>query len=124
MANLLKLACVERAPFADGHRFGATGAYERLSGRVDFLVDPASQPQAGIVDIDRAPRDQRGLVAFTSDFMLLKPVDLSAGNRRLLFDWANRGNKRCLQFFNDAAHSNVPTSLAHAGNGFLMRRGY
>ena len=29
-----------------------------------------------------------------------------------------------LQFFNDAPASNDPRSLAHAGNGFLMRRGY
>jgi len=29
-----------------------------------------------------------------------------------------------LQFFNDAPASNDPRTLAHAGNGFLMRRGY
>ena len=42
----------------------------------------------------------------------------------VFFDYGNRGNKRALQFFNDAPHSNDPLSLAHAGNGFLMRRGY
>ena len=49
---------------------------------------------------------------------------MAKGNRRLFFDWANRGNKRCLQFFNDAPGSNDPRSASHAGNGFLMRRGY
>ena len=49
---------------------------------------------------------------------------MKAGNRRLFFDWGNRGNKRCLQFFNDAAGSNDPAPWRHAGNGFLMRRGY
>jgi hypothetical protein len=63
-------------------------------------------------------------VHFSADFMLLKPTKMALGNRRLFFDWANRGNKRCLQFFNDAPNSNEPTTLAHAGNGFLMRRGY
>ena len=29
-----------------------------------------------------------------------------------------------LQFFNDVPASNNPRTLAHAGNGFLMRRGY
>ena len=29
-----------------------------------------------------------------------------------------------MQFFNDASHSNAPITLAHAGNGFFMRRGY
>jgi hypothetical protein len=41
-----------------------------------------------------------------------------------LFGYGNRGNKRELQFFNDAPASNDPRSLADAGNGFLMRRGY
>lgn len=56
--------------------------------------------------------------------MIAKPVDMGAGNSALFFDYGNRGNKRALQFFNDAVHSNDPISAAHAGNGFLMRRGY
>ena len=56
--------------------------------------------------------------------MILKPMDMARGNRRLFFDYGNRGHKRALQFFNDAPHSNDPISLAHAGNGFFMRRGY
>jgi hypothetical protein len=123
-ANRLELAVVERTTFADGACFGETGAYERIAGRAHFAVDPVGKTQAGVVDIDKAARDARGLVRFTADFQLLKPVDLKSGNRRLLFDWANRGNKRCLQFFNDAPGSNDPRTLAHAGNGFLMRRGY
>jgi hypothetical protein len=97
---------------------------ECLRGSAGAAVDPAAKAQAGIVDIDKAARDARGLVHFTADFLLLKPVDMKNGNQRLLFDWANRGNKRCLQFFNDAPGSNDPRSSAHAGNGFLMRRGY
>ena len=124
MTNRLELSVVERTAFADGETFGATGAYERIAGRARFAVDPASKAQAAVVDIGKAPRDAKGLVQFTADFQLLKPLDMKAGNRRLFFDWANRGNKRCLQFFNDALGSNDPRTLAHAGNGFLMRRGY
>jgi len=124
MTNRLELSAVERTPFAEGHSFPGTGAYEKVAGRVRFAVDPTQRAQADIVDIDKAPQDAGGLVHFTADFMLLKPVNVANGNRRLFFDWANRGNKRCLQFFNDAPGSNDPTTLAHAGNGFLMRRGY
>ena len=124
MTNRLELSAVERTPFAEGHSFPGTGAYQKVAGRVRFAVDPTQRAQAGIVDIDKAPQDAGGLVHFTADFMLLKPVNVANGNRRLFFDWANRGNKRCLQFFNDAPGSNDPTTLAHAGNGFLMRRGY
>jgi alpha/beta hydrolase family protein len=63
-------------------------------------------------------------VPFAADFMILKPRDMRQSNRRVFYDYGNRGHKRALQFYNDAPHSNVPITLAHAGNGFFMRRGY
>ena len=124
MSNRIELSITRRFPFAEGHEFGIVGAYERLVGRVSFAVDPDGPAQRGITDLDKAAKDVEGLVHFTGDFSLLKPVDSARGNRRLFFDYGNRGNKRMLQFFNDAPASNDPHSLAHAGNGFLMRRGY
>ena len=64
------------------------------------------------------------MVEYSTDLYILKPVELARGNRRLIYDVNNRGNKRIVQFMNDALHSNDPSSAAHAGNGFLMRRGY
>jgi hypothetical protein len=124
MANHLSIRLDDRRPFAGGHRFGDSGAYERLSGRVLFAVDPLAPAQADVVDIGKAPRDADGLVRFEADFMTLQPVDPDTGNRRVFFDYGNRGHKRALQYFNDAPHSNHPLTLDHAGNGFLMRRGY
>jgi len=114
----------ERAPFANGTGFGACGPYERIKGRARIAIDPASPDVAGITDLDKAPRGDDGRVHLATDLLILKPLDLDRGNRRLLFDWGNRGNVRCLQFFNDAPGSNDPRTAAHAGNGFLMRRGY
>ena len=124
MGSRIELAITERFAFADGHEFSAVGAYERLVGRAHFGVDPNAPAQHGVVDIDKAPVDAEGFVRFTADFSIVKPVDPGRGNRRIFFDYGNRGNKRILQFFNDALASNDPRSLAHAGNGFLMRRGY
>jgi len=124
MSVTLALTVEERIPFAGGHAFGEAGAYERLTGRVRFQADPSATTQPLVVDLDKAPRNAEGLVDYAADFCLLKPVDLARGNRRLFFDYGNRGNKRCLQFFNDAPGSNAPATLEHAGNGFLMRRGY
>ena len=124
MTNRVKLSIAERLVFAEGHAFGAVGPYECLIGRAHFAVDPGAPAQRGITDIDKAPTDLEGLVHFTGDFSILKPVDPARGNRRIFFDYGNRGNKRVLQFFNDAPASNDPRTLAHAGNGFLMRRGY
>jgi len=124
VTNKIELEIVERGAFADGHEFGATGTYERVRGRAHFAVDPTAAAQAGIVDIDKAQRNAASLVEFTADVFILKPLDPARGNRRLFFGYGNRGNKRELQFFNDAPASNDPRTLQHAGNGFLMRRGY
>jgi hypothetical protein len=124
MTNLIELSVSDRRAFADGHEFGDVGPYERLSGRAVFAVDPLATPQRDVVDLENAPRDADGLVRFEADFMILKPLDMARGNRRLFYDYGNRGHKRALQFFNDARHSNDPLSLEHAGNGFFMRRGY
>ena len=57
MANAIELRITERFAFADGESFGTAGPYERLTGRVRFAVDPLAPAQAGIVDLDKAPRD-------------------------------------------------------------------
>ncbi len=124
MANQIRLEISERIPFADGHEFGAVGTYERLRGRAYFAVDPKAPAQADVVDLDKAPVNAEGLVELAADVCILKPLDPARGNRRLFFGYGNRGNKRELQFFNDAPASNDPRTLREAGNGFLMRRGY
>ena len=122
MNDSLELRITGREPFADGHSFGDAGPYERLVGRARFAVDPDAPAYADVVDLDRAPRNSAGLVEYTADVCMLKPA--GPGNRRLFFGYGNRGNKRELQFFNDAPASNDPRTLPDAGNGFLMRRGY
>jgi hypothetical protein len=113
-----------REVVAEGASFGDAGAYERIDARATVRLDPEAPSQAGITDIKLAPRDGDGMVAYTTDVQILKPVAPASGNRRMLVELVNRGNKRCLQFFNDAPGSNDPRTLAEMGNGFLMRRGY
>lgn len=124
MTNQIELRIHDRGPFADGYEFGDTGAYERLRGTAHYAVDPKAPAQADVFDIGNAPVNDKGLVEFSADFVIFKPADPARGNRRLFHDFGNRGNMRMLQFFNDAPGSNDPRTLAHAGNGFLFRRGY
>ena len=124
MSNGIAIDIHERTAFADGHAFAEAGTYERLVGRARFAVDPDAPAQADIVDVDKAPRNRDRLVEFAADLCILKPVDPARGNRRLFFDYGNRGNKRAVQYFNDAPACNDPTTLEHAGNGYLFRRGY
>ena len=124
MENKIKLEIVDRVSFANGYEFGATGPYEKLKGWAHFAVDPKGDAQKSVVDIDKAELNSEGLVEFSSEFLMLLPINPDRGNQRLFFDWGNRGNVRALQFFNDAPHSNDPITADDAGNGYLMRRGY
>ena len=124
MISNIDLELRERRAFADGMAFDETGPYERLTGRAIFRVDPEAEAQAAVTDVKLAPRDADGLVRFEADYCILKPVDPTRGNSRVFFDYGNRGNKRALQYFNDAVGSNDPIAAEHAGNGFVMRRGY
>lgn len=124
MASPIRIQIDSRAPLAAGAAFDHSGGYERLNGTVHFAVDPNAPAYRAVVDLDRAPTNVRGEVEFSAEFCIVKPLELAAGNRRILFDVINRGNVRALQFFNSAVPSNAPSALEHAGNGFLMRRGY
>ena len=123
-AAVERIEIIERAPFAEGAAFGTVGSYERIRGRLHFAVDPEGPANARIVDLKLAPHDKRGLVTFAADFILLRPQDLSRGNRRLLYEVTNRGNLGALAFFNEAPWNNAPTSRGNAGDGFLLEQGY
>jgi hypothetical protein len=123
-AEVTSLSWESRGPFLNGAVFGETGAYERLAGTARFTVDPRNPHNRLIVDLDLAPRNADGKVQFTADIFLLIPKDLSRGNRALLYDVNNRGNKLALGMFNSARSTNDPHKPEDAGNGFLFRRGY
>ncbi|MFT5176325.1 MAG: hypothetical protein ACI8W7_004520 [Gammaproteobacteria bacterium] len=82
----LQLHIETREAFARGASFGDAGPYERLAGRAEVFLDPSSAHYREVVDLDFAPRNDRAQVRYETDIYLLKPVDMAAGNRRLLFD--------------------------------------
>ena len=89
-------------PFADGITFGNVGAYQLLEGKAQFSVDPSSSSNKLITDLNLVPPDEKGRVAFTSDFAMLQPTDPSLGNGRILLDVLNRGRKTVLSGLNSA----------------------
>jgi hypothetical protein len=103
--------------------FGSVGAYEKLRGKAYGEVDPHSPQNAVITDIELAPRNARGMVEYSMDIYILKPIDLSNGNHKLFMEVNNRGNK-LFGPFNLSGGGNDPTSAADAGEGFLMSQGY
>jgi Alpha/beta hydrolase domain len=109
------------SPVFGGMEFGAVGRYERLHGTVFAELDPSHPLNVGIVALDRAARNAQGNVEYRSDFRILKPLDLDRGNGCLVYDVPNRGNQPIMPRLNGAPDGGHPQ---HAGNGFLMRRGF
>ena len=119
-----KVTIASRAVVANGQAFGSVGPYEKLTGTIEFALDPANPHNKAIVDLDAAPRGSDGRVHFTADLYVLQPVDASHGNGTLLFEIANRGRKGILGRFNRGGGNQDPTAPADFGDGFLMKDGY
>ncbi len=107
-----------------GHAFGAAGAYEKLVGKVEFAIDPLHAANQVIVDLPLAPRNARGLVAYTADFYLIKPVDPKKGNGGLLYEVGNRGGKSIFFALQETNGAPDPTTEDDFGDGWLMQQGF
>jgi hypothetical protein len=123
-AEVTRVDIASRSTVAGGQAFGSVGAYEKLSGTIEFALDPRDPRNARIVDLDRAPRAADGRVHFTADLYVLRPVDSTRGNGVLFFEVSNRGRKGLLSRFSGAAGSDDPSTAADLGDGYLMREGY
>ena len=126
-ARLTRLEIEKREVVANGQAFGNAGAYEKLTGRAYFEVDPAHRRNKTITDIELAPLNERGRVEFSADMVILKPVNLENGSQTLFFAVNNRGRKIAFGRMHDtpsSANQNDPMSPEDFGNGFLMRQGY
>lgn len=122
----IELTQVE-SPTFEGREFENVGQYEKISGRLFGEVDPSSVENAGIVNLDKAPKNKAGRVSYSTNFVILRPVDSTKGNQTLLYGVLNRGNKIDLVLLNNVPYgetTNTPTGADDAGNGFLMRQGY
>src|SRR3989442_7539159 len=111
------------SPTFEGRSFGNVGTYEKLIGRAFGEIDPKDAHDKVITDIDLAARNARGMVEYSMDIFILKPVDLSKGNHRLLHHVNNRGNLGVLSL-NDGGGGNTPTKAVDPRNCILMRLGY
>jgi hypothetical protein len=121
---ILDVEIKSRSSFVGGAVFGDAGAYERIDGVASGALDPAHPRNRGIALLDRAPRNADGMVAYRSDFVLLRPVDAAKGNARILYEVNNRG--RIMLFANlcAGAMGNQPKTEADLGNALPLRLGF
>ncbi|MCO6419626.1 hypothetical protein JYK14_26170 [Siccirubricoccus sp. KC 17139] len=113
--------------FAEGQDFGA-GPYQRLAGIARGALNPADPRNAGIADLDIAPRNAAGLVEYAVEVVILRPADTARANGRLLYDVTNRGRKMLFAAVYEGhgvppAEQNGLRSAAAAGNAIPLRQG-
>ena len=109
-------------PAFGGMSFGTVGAYERLTGMAKGELDPNDPNNAVIVDIALAPRNAHGMVEYSFNYYILKPVNLDLGNQKMMYEPPNRGTK-LFGGFAGIAGGNDPASDTNP-NPFLMSQGY
>ena len=78
-------------------------------------VDPADSLNNVIVNLDKAPRNARGMVEYTSPFWIVKPVNMARGNQKIWYAINNRGNSELLQRANAAAVPTLATKRLELG---------
>lgn len=81
----------KRVALGDGVSFRDAGPYETLVGKATYTLDPTDSHNAGIVDAQSAAASD-GLVRYSADVVVVKPVDMARGNGVLLYHVVNRGN--------------------------------
>ena len=125
-ARITRLEILKTEPAFGGQSFGEPGVYQRIFARAYGEVDPADPQNAVVQDLNLAPRNAKGMVEYSTFVELLRPLDMARGNRILLFEVANRGNKLVLGNLD----AGVPlaardrNALNDPGDGHLMREGY
>ena len=120
-SRVTRLDITSREPAFGGRSFGDVGAYEILLGTATAVADPNAPLNAGIVDLENAPRNADGLVEYTFEVDILKPVDITRGNDVLAYEINNRGRNIVFGYFHEAGSG---YAAENAGSEFLMNQGY
>ena len=116
----------KESPTFGGYSWPGVGQYEKIAGKAFGELDPKDPKNAVIVDLQLAPRNAGGKVEYSFDFYILKPIDLTKGNHKMLYEPPNRGGKT-INALNRGVGGNDPGSVTdptRLANAFLMPLGY
>lgn len=119
-ARVVRVEVTSRADVLKGKSFGSTGAYERIVGRVYFIVPVSNPHNRRIVDVTKAVNLKNGEVEFSADFIAIRPKDPRKGNGAMLLENPNRGRSRIVSLV-DGGDWDLSKD---AGDGWLLRNGF
>jgi hypothetical protein len=114
------------SPTFGGYSWPGVGQYEKLAGKAYGEINPTDPKNSVIVDLNLAPRNANGNVEYAVDFYILKPIDLSKGNHKMMYEPPNRGRKtwNALARMPSGNDPGTVTDAATLAQSFLMPRGY
>ena len=118
-ARLVRLVVEQRTAFVGGASWGSAGPYELLRGTAFMEVDPRDPRNSLIVDLENAPRNARGMVEFTTQFAIAKPVDMQRSNHKIFHAVNNRGNN-----LEGLLTSTTQSQIAGTTAGYAFSQGY
>jgi len=126
-ARITQITILNRGTAFDGYSFPVVGQYEFITGVATGEVNPSNPQNAVITDIQLAPRNANGNVVYLHNFYILKPLDLTHGNHKMMYEPPNRGNKTYQTLNNTPSGTSDPAALtdpAVLADSFLWSRGY
>ncbi len=83
-AKVVRVEVEERLLLENGHFLGNVGQYEKIRGTIHYKDDTENHANAAIVDLEFAPKNVRGMVEFSGDFMLLRSFLI------MMDDWVSK----------------------------------
>jgi hypothetical protein len=126
-ARTTQITILTRGLAFGGHSFPLVGQYEFITGVATGEVNPSNPQNAVITDIQLAPRNANGNVVYQHNFYILKPVELSHGNHKMMYEPPNRGGKTYQTLNNTPDGTNDPAAITDPEvleDSFLWTRGY
>ncbi len=126
-AHLTKFDVTSRGPAFGGFSWPGVESYEKIVGIGSGEVNPLDPKNSVMVDIQLAPRNPNGNVEYSFDFYILKPLDLTKGAHKVMYEPPNRGSKTWANIARFSGSTNDPasqTAPAVLDNNFFLRRGY
>src|ERR1700742_590959 len=123
-AELTRIEIKSTKDVLGGKAWGATGAYEELIGTAYFTIDPKNPRNKNIPDLDKAPRNAKGMVEFSSDIYIDRPKDAAKGNGVAFFEASNRGRRSLSTTFSRPFRAKQSEEEAQYGDGTLFKEGF
>jgi hypothetical protein len=126
-ARITQIQILTRTTAFGGYSFPGVGQYEVITGIATGEVNPNNSQNAVITDLSLAPRNGSGNVVYQHNFYILKPLDLSKGNHKMMYEPPNRGRKTYQELNRTPTGGNDPAALTDTNalaNSFLWTQGY